>query len=375
MKATLKRALRGTAVAVGAVLVALLLAEGILRIAEPDRSDDRGGPDPEDPRRRMLRPSSVPGLAYEMIPNETGLRRAVEVRSNSLGFRDDEIPMPKPAGRVRIAILGDSFTFGQGIEQNLVFPSVLETLLTESARPRGPTWDVVNLGLGGYSTRDEIVVLEHKVLPLDPDLVVLAYFLNDPDVEPLDGLHREFRRPPWWERLRLGRLVARARRGWEASGAARSDYFHDLHAHPRLWSIVLAGFRDLRRLTNDAGVSALVMILPEAPWADTWDDYAYRDLHEQVASAARDAGLPVLDMLDVLSAYPPRTLRLGPGNHHLNDLGHFLVASTLRATLIVREGELLRFDGPAWKEGEREAARKLLSADLGYGFTKSLLKR
>src|SRR5436190_20010067 len=50
--------------------------------------------------------------------------RALPVRSNSLGLRDREMP-PKTPGKYRIAVIGDSITWGQGIEENERFTNLL----------------------------------------------------------------------------------------------------------------------------------------------------------------------------------------------------------------------------------------------------------
>src|ERR687891_2997394 len=48
---------------------------------------------------------------YGLIPNHTSVQTGVTVRTNSLGFREREYPIPRPPGVRRVVVLGDSYTF------------------------------------------------------------------------------------------------------------------------------------------------------------------------------------------------------------------------------------------------------------------------
>jgi hypothetical protein len=96
---------------------------------------------------------------------------------NSLGFREREFsafPMP---GTYRIAIVGDSFTFGQGIPDDARLSNLLEKRLNEGDRSH----EVLNFGISGAETIDEIKTLKRYVLPSHPDFVILQWFVNDID--------------------------------------------------------------------------------------------------------------------------------------------------------------------------------------------------
>jgi hypothetical protein len=79
----------------------------------------------------------------------------------------------------RLVFLGDSFTFGWGVEAKSSFACVL-------ARQAGVR--VTNLGVAGYGTDQEYLVFEASVAALAPDVVVLTFWMNDP-WEVLVGRH------------------------------------------------------------------------------------------------------------------------------------------------------------------------------------------
>jgi hypothetical protein len=96
--------------------------------------------------------------------------------TNSAGLRGAKEYAPiKPAGTYRIIVLGDSVALGHGVGDEETFAALLERALT----PIRPT-EVLNLGVSGYGTAEELIQLRHVGLSYQPDLVVLAYFPNDP---------------------------------------------------------------------------------------------------------------------------------------------------------------------------------------------------
>lgn len=96
--------------------------------------------------------------------------------TNSQGFRGQrEYARPKPAGLYRIIVLGDSVTLGHGVEDDDTFSAVAERALATS-RPV----EIINMGVSGFGTAEELIQLQRTGLSYEPDLVVLAYFPNDP---------------------------------------------------------------------------------------------------------------------------------------------------------------------------------------------------
>ncbi|MGH2611005.1 MAG: SGNH/GDSL hydrolase family protein, partial [Tepidiformaceae bacterium] len=102
---------------------------------------------------------------------------------NALGFNDREYG-PKPGPRV--LLLGDSYTEGAGVAKHERFSARLEGLL----RRTGPTVEVVNAGGSGLDTFEEASILVRIGDVIQPDVVVVAYVLND-----ADGMDPESRRP------------------------------------------------------------------------------------------------------------------------------------------------------------------------------------
>ncbi|HET6204096.1 MAG TPA: GDSL-type esterase/lipase family protein [Planctomycetota bacterium] len=98
----------------------------------------------------------------------------IEIRTNARGFRGPELGR-KPEGGRRILALGDSFGFGHGVEAEEAYPAVLERVL----RDRGEKVEVVNAGVPGYGTSNEFGLLAAEAPSLDPDVVVLGFYVGN----------------------------------------------------------------------------------------------------------------------------------------------------------------------------------------------------
>jgi lysophospholipase L1-like esterase len=99
-----------------------------------------------------------------------------EFRTNAQGFRDDEDwSVEKPPEQIRVLVLGDSATEGFEARQEQTFSAVMERAL----RRRGFDAKVLNTGISGFSTAEELAYLENEGIRYAPDAVVLGFFAND----------------------------------------------------------------------------------------------------------------------------------------------------------------------------------------------------
>ncbi|MGR3303173.1 MAG: SGNH/GDSL hydrolase family protein [Candidatus Scalindua sp.] len=105
-------------------------------------------------------------------------------KQNRFWFRDREFELQPPLNTKRILVLGDSFTYGMGIKNgNDAYPKVLERLL--NANQDGKRFEVINAGMKGYNTAQEFYLLKTKGIVLNPDIVMLGYYINDTEPENL----------------------------------------------------------------------------------------------------------------------------------------------------------------------------------------------
>ena len=124
-------------------------------------------------------------MIYDLRPNLALNFQGAPVQTNSCGMRERELTLQKPVGTFRIAIIGDSFTFGWGVKEELAFPRQLEKILNNSLSRAGPdkrninNVEVLNFGVPGFSPFQAVATFEQKALDYNPDAVVLFFIEND----------------------------------------------------------------------------------------------------------------------------------------------------------------------------------------------------
>lgn len=99
------------------------------------------------------------------------------VHINSFGLHSPEVAVPKPAGTLRILLLGDSFTFGFESREEDVFARRLEAKLRRDYRTS--SIEVVNAGVLSYCPLLEYLQYRDSLQILEPDLVVLNFDMSD----------------------------------------------------------------------------------------------------------------------------------------------------------------------------------------------------
>lgn len=128
--------------------------------------------------RTLVQPDDSDFIIYRLRPNLSVKFHDVEVRTNSHGMRGPEIPVEKPPGAFRIALLGDSFAFGWGVEEDKTFARVIERELN-ARLPKGPRVEVMNFAAPGYSTFQEVAVFQQYAAPFRPDAALVYFVDND----------------------------------------------------------------------------------------------------------------------------------------------------------------------------------------------------
>ena len=133
------------------------------------------------------------GIAHR--PNVSGWQNAEGesfVSINRHGFHDRNRNIKKSSGVVRVAVLGDSYAEAMQVDGDQNFSSVSERLLNDSSNFN---FEVLNFGVSGYGTTQELLLLKQKVIHYSPDIVVLA-FLTGNDIrnnsKELEGSPRPF---------------------------------------------------------------------------------------------------------------------------------------------------------------------------------------
>ncbi|RLB83633.1 MAG: hypothetical protein DRH17_01815 [Deltaproteobacteria bacterium] len=157
----------------GSILLFLLGAEGTLRILYPKALNvhynfPHGFFCKRDPLLGWIGQPNISGVMSYPAEDMDDLH----VVMNTEGFWDRTHKTPKSPGVKRLLFLGDSFTIGWGIRQEERFTNIIKDRLSADC-------EVINMGMWGYSTDQELLVFTEKGLKYRPDVVILVMFLDD----------------------------------------------------------------------------------------------------------------------------------------------------------------------------------------------------
>ena len=114
------------------------------------------------------------------LPEEFRRNPTWHVDLSSQGHRTAEYTATKRPGSIRIACIGDSWTFGMNVDEDRTYPSRLLARLRDAQPDRNV--EVMNFGVLGYSSFQGVQLLKSRVLPLAPDVLVIGFGMNDSEV-------------------------------------------------------------------------------------------------------------------------------------------------------------------------------------------------
>lgn len=295
-----------------------------------------------------------------LIPNTTFWHTSIdgtwEFRANSQGFRDDEeYRYAKPATRLRVLVLGDSHTQGWEVRQSATFSSVLENQL----RASGLDAEVLNTGISGFGTAEELMFLKHEGMKYRPDAVVVAFYGNDFEDNIKSGLYRldagklivqKTHHTPGVSAIRLMNAVP------GASWLSQNSYFFSLCVNT-VWNIAkqalrtnardtieytartssvdeyqknlaLALLQGMKDVTAAAHVPLVVVDIPETA-SPGWAPSIPNDMMKDVAKLA-DAYVPASSYL---TGIPDSDVHVPHGNRHISEMTHKRIADALNRAL------------------------------------------
>ena len=275
------------------------------------------------------------------------VQRVIDMRTNSQGLRGPELEIEKSPGTFRIACMGDSQTFGHGVNDGEDYPRVLEGAL-RAARPESSI-EVLNFGVGGYDTEQEILLLQRKGLAWDPDLVVVGFFLNDtaltnthlPVDESMSGwwIHTLASGTPGalhWLR-ECSRLVdvscdwmfrRLVMRRWVVQrGPLFAEDFDG-------WIKVQQILRDTRDLLKQRSCRFAVMLVPLLmdEGGELLSDPPYR----KVAAFCRAEGIPCFDPAPIFKGRDVDRMRVHPRDVHSNAEAQGMIGKALAEWLVAQ---------------------------------------
>lgn len=257
--------------------------------------------------------------------------RTGAVHQNSSGFREREFSAVKPAGTYRIAVVGDSFTWGNGVRQEDRYSNLLQARLPSH-------FEVLNFGAAGANTPQHHTLIGHLLSSAHPDFVLLQWYVNDVEDDdstgrpsfvpliPIRGMHD-------WLSINSA-LYTVANMKWSETQVALgmtagyTTYLHRRFADPDSHDsqVDRALLVELVALCKRAGVPIGIVLFPDTA-GDLRQGYPFGYLHDRVHDVCRAEGLTCLDLLNDFSLVKDRRLLWASRlDHHPSALANEIAA-------------------------------------------------
>ncbi|MEP6619271.1 MAG: hypothetical protein ABJE47_08150 [bacterium] len=112
-------------------------------------------------------------IGGDLTPNSSGLVSGKLVTVNSMGMRDHDYTLAKPADTKRIALLGPSYTMGSGVADDETYDAYLEPRMNEQ-QGGSPRYETLNFGVAAYSLLHQMRILDDRAYKFNPDVVLLT---------------------------------------------------------------------------------------------------------------------------------------------------------------------------------------------------------
>ncbi len=323
--------------------------------------------------KRQLR--KLDRFVLEPLPNEPILQFKLKPKGfflwhenspfkiNSYGFRDYEYDLANK-NDYRIIILGDSYTFGWGVKMEKTFPKVLES----SLKKQGYSVQVVNAGIYGYNTQQEVLFFEKELLKYKPDLVIISFVLNDTrpqgtvPMHPFTKNYESYFHSWFLEfiKLRVNRLINKRE---HVGDTWKSGDFYPLKVkigNPYLrnedafeddflgWRRCKESLSEIKKLSEQNRFILYLIILPS--FNESFINYRPLWIHEKVKKFAQNEGIIFSDFYRYFARKNYLEFQnLELNDDHPNEIAHQIIGERLSIELenlsSVKEG-LKRYSIP-----------------------------
>jgi len=316
------------------LLVLLLLAaagEGVVRLLQHNGylvDYRKSGKKQKTQPQRVYAPrfisSTNPKLFVEFDP--------ADPQVNALGMRGPLPSKQKAPGVFRIAVLGDSIAFGYGLKDEESFPRLLEA----SLRQHGRSVEIINFAVCGYGLEAYTEVYRTKARDFKPDLVLMAYVLNDPasTAGVFESIAAKMKQKAKLKRVaNYSQLAA-----WliDTYSQAVDSYqstrqFNEVYFKSENRAILKPMFQVLHDVVAADGIPLVSFIFP---YFHNMQEYPLEKVHGILRELLQETGIPSHDLLEDYRSHDGIALRLEPGDYtHPNAEGQRIAADAVEQYL------------------------------------------
>jgi lysophospholipase L1-like esterase len=271
--------------------------------------------------------SQNPEISHVHKKNSSAHLMGVDISLNSLGHRNNELQNPKGKSEKRVLILGDSIALGWGVAQENAFSESLEKKLNEEkGKQTGRQYVSINAGIGNYNTFYKVELFKEQMEVVDPDLVILQYFINDAQSNP-SGTNNLI--------LKHSLLAAASHFYFSSifSGSTKTlaEYYLEMYedGNPG-WINAKASLDELKTICKEKKIQLIALLMPDMH--DLSNNNPVNLVYKKINQTFEELQVPVVNAFTVYQATfkeNPKNAWVAPDDPHPNSKAHQIVADSL----------------------------------------------
>ena len=247
-------------------------------------------------------------IGHWLEPGQLAHTHDKVVRTNSFGLRAEEYSTAAPVGAKRIIAIGDSQTFGDGLDNRDSWPKQLEHALDR--KMKGHVWQVINAGISATDTWQHEIVAHRVLTRYRADMVVVALYINDVTkrYEPRHDARTNTRNKRLGYILKRSAVLSWIRQTYHAF-ASHGPAERELCVlrggcdAEDAWAQVASSLRRIQTEARARGVKVALVVLPRRDQIAGTEPG--RDYNIRAAQLAGQLEIPAIDLLPELARHYP----------------------------------------------------------------------
>jgi hypothetical protein len=254
----------------------------------------------------------------QLHPNFSFLFHGVPLSTNRWGMRDKDYERTPPPRTTRVALLGQSYVMGESVADGQTFESVLEDRLNTELSPQtGDRYEILNFAVSWQHPTIQLQMLESTVLTIEPSAALFVGHLRDP-VNTSAHLARRVARGDTLPYDYLREIASKAGIAGDMDpdeAAARM--------RPYEFTVLRRTYERIAEICRERGIIAYYVYLapPNDPKTERTVD--------ALTSMAANAGLRVINLVNIYNGLDENALQVAPWDRHPNPAAHRLIADRL----------------------------------------------
>jgi lysophospholipase L1-like esterase len=275
----------------------------------------------------MQEKSLNPKFPYIHKANSSARLMGVKLDFNSMGHRGKDLKKIKKENEKRVYFAGNSLLLGWGVPQEDTYAEVVGKMLQEvKGNKSNVYYQSINAGIGGYTTFHQVEIFEDQVNTIDPDMVVLQYFINDAEDKSSGGSSTIFR---------YSLLAATIHSFYnsiffKATGSLE-DYYSKMYENESIgWKKTKKSINKLGEICREREIPLIALFVPDFHHLSSEDPYML--IYQKIFRTFKEAQIPLFNTLPGLQeefGSNPRKAWVSSDDVHPNTKSHKIIGEGL----------------------------------------------